>query len=105
VNDKTPVCQSEHSEIKEAQSSAIYPLLTALLRDQGLPLKGKYSTRDVANIFEVTARAIQERMHDGRLPYRDLPGSSRFLAADLEEYLRGSRQDRQKDKAKRMTSR
>jgi len=105
MNDKSPFSSIAHSEIKSDESSVSYPLLAALLRDQGLPLKGKYTTKEVADIFEVTARAIQERMHDGRLPYRDLPGRARFLAADLEEYLRGSRQDRRKDKAKRVPSR
>lgn len=104
MNDKSP-SSITHSEIKADEGSASYPLLSALLRDQGFPLKGKYTTKEVADIFEVTARSIQERMHDGRLPYRDLPGRARFLAADLEEYLRGSRQDKRKDKPKRAPSR
>lgn len=67
-----------------------YPLLTALLAQKGLHLKGTYTNRDVAKIFEVSIRAIQDRTSTGELRARDLPGRGRFLSDDLEEFLRNS---------------
>jgi hypothetical protein len=70
-----------------------YPLLEEILSIQNLVLKPTYTTRDVAVIFNVTPRAIQQRVESGNLSARDLPGRARFLSIDLEEFLRNSRGD------------
>jgi hypothetical protein len=67
-----------------------YRLLEALLEERGLPLKGAYSNRDVANIFHVSIRTIQEWSRNGKLKPRTLPGRSRFLSSDLENLLENS---------------
>jgi excisionase family DNA binding protein len=68
-----------------------------LLAIRGEPLKGPYTVRDVAQLFGVSVRAIQEWVSSGRLEARDLPGRSRFLPLDLEALL--------SKKAKRRTNR
>jgi hypothetical protein len=68
-----------------------YPLLEELLSSMGLSLKGVYTNRDVAAMFGVDVRSIQEWIAGGRLQSRDLPGRGRFLSCDLEEFLRNSR--------------
>ena len=67
-----------------------YPLLETVLAHRGLPLKGTYSVRDVADLFEVSSRTIQLRIKRGDLRARDLPGHAKFLAADLEQFLEDS---------------
>ena len=67
-----------------------FPLLQTILGQKGLRLQGIYTGRDVANIFGVGKRTIQEWIFDGKLPARDLPGRGRFLSEDLEEFLRKS---------------
>jgi hypothetical protein len=67
-----------------------YPLLEGLLRAKGLSLKGTYSYRDAADIFDCSVRALQERIKNGELRKRNLPGRAKFLAIDLEEFLRNS---------------
>jgi hypothetical protein len=49
-----------------------------------------YRNRDVAEIFEVCVRVIQNRIASGRLKARDLPGRWRFFPQDLEDYLGAS---------------
>lgn len=67
-----------------------YPLLEAVLAIQNLPLQPMYTNRDVANIFKVCVRAIQNWISAGRLMPRDLPGRWKFFPQDLEEFLRTS---------------
>lgn len=67
-----------------------YPLLETVLAHAGLQLKGMYTIRDVARIFGVTVRAIQQRVRRGELTCRNLPGYGRFLSLDLEEFLKNS---------------
>jgi hypothetical protein len=52
-----------------------------------------YSNRDVAGIFNVCVRAIQNWITAGRLVPRDLPGRWKFFPQDLEDFLRTSRKD------------
>ena len=66
------------------------PLLASLLAQKGLVLKGTYTVRDVADIFGVSVRAIQDRVINGDLQARDLPGHARFLSEDIEAFLRSS---------------
>jgi hypothetical protein len=67
-----------------------YPLLETVLAYMGIPMKGKFTVKDVADAFGVTTRTIQTRMKRGSLPFRDLPGHSKFLAMDLERFLQES---------------
>ena len=64
-----------------------YPMLEELLSSRGECLKGLYTVRDVAQLFGVSVRAIQEWVSSGRLEARDLPGRGRFLSQDLEVLL------------------
>lgn len=67
-----------------------YPLLEALLSSRNLPLQPMYRNRDVAAIFDVCVRVIQNRIASGHLRARDLPGRWRFFPQDLEDYLQAS---------------
>jgi hypothetical protein len=58
-------------------------LLEALLCEKGLSLLGTYTNRDVAKIFSVGVRTIQEWSRNGKLKPRNLPGRARFLSGDL----------------------
>lgn len=69
---------------------AKYPLLKALLDEKRLSLKGTYTNRDVAKIFGVSVRTIQDWSRNGEFKPRNLPGRGRFLSEDLEEFLRNS---------------
>lgn len=74
----------------EAQSPK-YPLLEGILADQNLSLKPMYTNRDVATIFNVCVRAIQNWISAGRLTPRDLPGRWKFFPRDLEDFLANSK--------------
>jgi hypothetical protein len=67
-----------------------FPLLEALLRAKGLSLKGTYTNRDVAGLFDVAVRTMQEWSRNGNLKPRKLPGRARFLSGDLEAFLQNS---------------
>ena len=67
-----------------------YPLLEALLRAKNLTLRGTYRYRDVTDIFDCSVRSLQERIRSGQLRKRNLPGRAKFLAVDLEDFLRNS---------------
>jgi len=67
-----------------------YSLLESVLAQKGLPLKGIYTNRDAAEIFGVSVRTIQDRVRNGDLVSRNLPGHGRFLSEDLENFLRNS---------------
>lgn len=73
--------------------AAKYPLLQAILAIQDLPLQPMYTNRDVAKIFDVCVRAIQNRITAGHLTPRDLPGRWRFFPQDLEDFLRTSKKE------------
>lgn len=69
-----------------------YPLLAEILTLKELPLKAMYTTSEIARIFGVTPRAIQNRIASGQLRPRKLPGRAKFLTQDLEEFLHASSQ-------------
>jgi hypothetical protein len=71
-----------------------YPLLQEILDLKNLQLQATFSITDVATIFGVSVRAIQNRVANGQLPARDLPGHARFLPQDLEGFLLGSKKGR-----------
>jgi len=68
-----------------------YPLLEALVAQQGLKMKGIWTLRDVARLFSVSVRTIEDWIKNGKLIPRDLPGRGKFLSEDLEEFLQSSR--------------
>jgi len=61
-----------------------YPLLQEYLAIQGLTLRPAYSIPEVANLFGVSVRTIQDRIARGQIIVRDVPGRARILPADLE---------------------
>ena len=67
-----------------------YPLLEELLGLRHMTLQATYTVRDVAKLFGVSTRAIQERVAAGQINSRDLPGRCRFLSIDIEDFLRNS---------------
>jgi transposase len=67
-----------------------YPLLESLLAQMNLPLRGTYTNRHVAEIFEVSVRTIQDWVRKGDLVGRKLPGRGKFLSEDLENLLKNS---------------
>lgn len=71
-----------------------YPLLQAILADQEESIKPMYTNRDVAKIFQVCVRVIQNWVATGRLIPRNLPGRWKFLPQDLEDFLRASKKAR-----------
>ena len=68
-----------------------YRLLEEMLRIKGLSLQATYTIRDIANIFVVSMRAIQNRVASGQLISRNLPGRAKFLPQDIEDFLKASR--------------
>lgn len=68
-----------------------YPLLAELLEAQQRPLTATFSIADVAALFSVSPRSIQNRVASGQLQARNLPGRARFLAVDLEAFLAASK--------------
>jgi len=72
-----------------------FPLLEQMSRDVGMPIKPAYKTSDLARLFDVKPRTIQQWVRDDRIrSVRDLPGHNRFLPHDVEEFLRGSERKR-----------
>jgi len=71
-------------------STTKYPLLEEILAIKDLRLQPTYTVGNVAVIFGVTPRAIQNRVASGQLMSRDLPGRARFLNQDIEAFLEAS---------------
>jgi len=67
------------------------PLLQDLLTIKGRELQATYTIRDLAQLFSVSARAIQNRVASGQITSRNLPGRARFLSEDLETFLAASK--------------
>jgi transcriptional regulator with XRE-family HTH domain len=76
--------------MSDQEKQGKYELLEALLKERGFSLKGAYTNRDVAQLFGVSPRTIQEWSRNGDLRRRSLPGRFRFLSADLETFLQNS---------------
>lgn len=72
-----------------------YPLLEDLLTIKGLSLQAMYTNADVASLFGVSIRTVQNRVANGTLASRKLIGRARFLPVDLEDFLASSRNDRE----------
>ena len=71
-----------------------FPLLQQLSRDAGVPMKPAYKTRDLARLFDVKPRTIQQWVREDRIrSVRDLPGHHRLLPQDIEEFLRDSQRN------------
>ncbi len=71
-------------------STVKYPLLQEILNLKGRSLQATYTIRDLAQIFGVSVRAIQNRVAAGKIPSRDLPGRAKFLSEDLEMFFASS---------------
>jgi hypothetical protein len=76
-------------------TSTQYPLLAGILEVQKLPLQPMYTNRDVAKIFQVCVRAIQNWINAGKLTPRDLPGRWKYFPQDLEDFLTASKRAEQ----------
>ena len=76
--------------MNEPTSQSQNPLLKRLLLEKGLPLKGIYTNQDVARIFAVSVRTVQDWERAGKLRARQLPGRGRCLSGDLELCLKQS---------------
>jgi hypothetical protein len=63
-------------------------------------LQATYSVRDLARIFNVSTRAIQNRVASGQIWTRDLPGRAKFLNVDLENYLESASKKRERRNGK-----
>ena len=79
----------------ESTNTIRYPLLEALVAQQGLIMKGIWSLRDTAKLFptplpgeHVSVRTIQDWIKDGKLVPRDLPGRGRFLPKTWRHFSR-----------------
>lgn len=68
----------------------LYPKLRAYLSLKGLPLKAAFTTQEVADMFDVTPRAIQYWISKGRLKRRNVPGRAKIFPEDLEALLAAS---------------
>jgi hypothetical protein len=75
---------------KASNSTAKYQLLEEILAIKNLPVQPMYTTKDLAVIFGVSARAIQNWMAAGQLIPRSLPGRWKFLTQDVEDFLQAS---------------
>lgn len=71
-------------------STVKYPLLQEILNLKDRSLQATYTVRDLAGLFNVSVRAIQNRVASGQIPSRDLPGRAKFLSEDLEMFLMSS---------------
>jgi len=80
----------EEGMAEQQPTPARYPLLESLLAQKGMSLKGTYTNRNVAGIFDVSVRTIQDWVRKGDLIARNLPGRGKFLSEDLESFLRNS---------------
>jgi hypothetical protein len=67
-----------------------YRLLAEVLKIKNMLIKPMYSTRDLAEIFDVSARAIQSWATAGKLTPRHLPGRWKYLTQDVEDFLLAS---------------
>jgi hypothetical protein len=75
----------------EPNDQPAYPLLEALLHIKGLTLQATYTNADVALMFDISTRSIQNRAADGTLHSRKLFGRTLFLPIDLERFLSGGK--------------
>jgi hypothetical protein len=80
----------EQTPIRLKQAIVQYPLLEALLAQKGLPMRGTWTLGDVAEIFDISKRTVQDWIRNAKLVPRDLPGRAKFLARDLEDFLQDS---------------
>jgi hypothetical protein len=67
-----------------------YPILQEILALKDLHIQATYTIRDLARIFSVSVRAIQNRVASGQINSRNLPGRAKFLPEDLEVFLASS---------------
>jgi hypothetical protein len=68
-----------------------FPLLDSLLKARGRQRQAIYNVKDIADIFEVSVRTINDWFREGKFVPRDLPGRGRALSEDLEDLVQSSR--------------
>jgi hypothetical protein len=76
--------------MSEASGKPQYPLLQEILDIKGRCLQATYTNHDLATLFGVSVRSIQERVTRGQLNARNLPGKAKFLSSDLEGFSANS---------------
>ena len=89
IRDGVSMPTSDLTNSKDCMTSSTtkYPLFDGILSMKNVPLQPTYTVRNVAEIFAVTPRAIQNRIASGQLVPRDLPERAKFLSQDLEDFL------------------
>ncbi len=68
-----------------------YPLLGEILALKNLSLEPMYTIRNIAEIFSVSSRSVQNWISCGKLTARSLPGRWKFLTQDVEDFLEASK--------------
>jgi hypothetical protein len=84
----------DSAKSKEVLFEANYPLLGPLVRDANLRCKSKYSLSELAQLFGVDPRTILNYVGTGRLIRTSIPGHERYLAQDLDDFIRSCRPER-----------
>jgi len=64
-----------------------YPTLREWAAYHSLPLKPAYTVAEVALMFEVSTRTVQQWIADGDIETRRVPGRSKIFASHLENIL------------------
>lgn len=68
-----------------------YPLLSEILALKNLPLEPMYTIGNIAELFSVSSRSVQNWVGCGKLAGRNLPGRWKFLTQDIEDFLEASK--------------
>lgn len=70
-----------------AEDSDRYPTLCEWVAFHNLPLKPAYTVAEVARMFGVSTRTVQQWIVDGQIKTRKVPGRSKIFASHLEDVL------------------
>jgi len=71
-----------------------YSVCEEIFTIKHLPRKPIYSIRDISKIFNLSTKAIRSLVSSGELIPLDHPESAKFLAQELEDYIKDSRKMR-----------
>jgi len=69
------------------EDSDQYKTLREWAAFHNLPLKPAYTVTEVARMFDVSKRTVQQWVADGLIETRNVPGRSKIFASHLEEIL------------------
>ena len=67
-----------------------YPRLSSFLALKGHALKSAFTLQEVAAMFDVSVRTIQNWTKSGHLNQRDVPGRAKIFPADVETLFANS---------------